>query len=125
LSTDAGNDRYDLAVANLRVAPVDTGGNLCFVGRRSDPAALIIAAGTSMLCRNAGNGSSDAAGSVTGAWQAHGCACLRLRGAGGACLRAGQRGGPDRADRLALRHFLPGINEAFSAARTYICCAHI
>ena len=44
------NARYDLAVANLRVAPVSsTGGNLCFADPHSDPASLLIAVGASML----------------------------------------------------------------------------
>src|ERR1039457_5592329 len=44
------NARYDLAVANLRVAPVSsTGGNLCFADPHSDPASLLTAAGASML----------------------------------------------------------------------------
>src|SRR5450759_329437 len=42
------NARYDLAVANLRVAPVSgTGGNLCFADPHSDPPALLIAVGAS------------------------------------------------------------------------------
>src|ERR1039457_3808749 len=44
------NARYDLAVANLRVAPVSsTGGNLCFADPHSDPESLLTAAGASML----------------------------------------------------------------------------
>jgi CO/xanthine dehydrogenase FAD-binding subunit len=41
--------RYDLAVANLRVAPVSgTGGNLCFADPHSGAASLLIVAGASL-----------------------------------------------------------------------------
>jgi hypothetical protein len=44
---DAGNDRYDLAVANLRVAPVSSiGGNLCFADPSFVSLTLLIAVGT-------------------------------------------------------------------------------
>ena len=56
------NARYDLAVANLRVAPVSsTGGNLCFADPHSDPAALLIAVGASMLYQSVAPSSAPAA----------------------------------------------------------------
>jgi hypothetical protein len=58
VSTDAGNDRYDRAVANLKVAPVgSTGGYLR--SANSDPVALLTAMGTSMLRQKAGEGSAE------------------------------------------------------------------
>src|ERR1035438_10092988 len=56
------NARYDLAVANLRVAPVSsTGGNLCFADPHSDPASLLTAVGASMLHHSTAQSSGGAA----------------------------------------------------------------
>src|ERR1700722_9537933 len=111
MSTDAGNDRYDLAVANLKVAPVGTiGGNLR--SANSDPVALLTAMGTSMLRQKAGGGSAEVTeGSAVAAGAdlstLHFRAYLGPPGASGAHMRGADPRGSDHAKRqLTNAHYL-------------------
>ena len=140
------NARYDLAVANLRVAPVSsTGGNLCFADPHSDPASLLIAVGASMLYQGTAQSSGGTPlqhgpGPVVrprvprrasaDTWNADTCnpgtkssgtgACgsdPRPRGAG--WRGADRPGHPDHFRHLA-RAFFPRTQRGLSVARTNV-----
>ena len=124
MSTDAGNDRYDLAVANLKVASVGSiGGNLR--SANSDPAALLTTMGTSMLRQKAGEGSAEVtegSAETTGAATSTLCststpyfrAYLGPLGAGGAHMRAAEPRGPGHPRRQPTRaHYFRVLNQAY------------
>ena len=113
------NARYDLAVANLRVAPVSsTGGSLCFADPHSAPASLLTAVGASMLYQ--------------GTAQSPGGTPLQ-HGPGPSCVRGYPRrasadtwnadtcnpGHPDHFRHLA-RAFFPRTQRGLSVARTNV-----
>jgi hypothetical protein len=122
MSTRAGNARYDLAVANLKVAPVgSTGGNLR--SANSDPVALLTAMGTSMLRPKAApgpavvtEGSAEALSAAPSALYFRAYpgpyfrAYLGPSGASGAHMRAAEPRGSDHAkQQLTRARYLPGI----------------
>jgi hypothetical protein len=118
-------------VANLRVAPIGSiGGNLRSVDSHSGLVALLIAVGTSKLCRGDDNGSAGegsggessagATGPINGAAHSRFRASPVPRRAGCVPLRAVDRQGPDHLRRLAHVHSFRALSEGCCVARADI-----